>query len=74
MYANFVATDKDAEKLKQAVLSKVDGLTDVVSCIGSWWQKGPILDQTLEEYHKVSKWYTYYVIMPAVWNLTCSKY
>ena len=69
MYVNFIATDEDAEKLKQAILSKVDGLTDVVSSLGSFWRKGPILEQTLEEYRKVSEWYTCHVIMPGVWKL-----
>lgn len=73
MYVNFVATDKDAEKLKQEVLSKVDGLTDVVSCLGSWWQKGPILDQPLEEYRIVSEWYACHVIMTAVWKLMFTR-
>lgn len=48
-----LASDEDAEELKRAVLAKVGMVTDVVYSIGQFWQKGPILDQSLEEYRKV---------------------
>lgn len=48
-----LASDEDAEELKKAVLAKVGMVTDVVYSIGQFWQKGPILDQSLEEYRKV---------------------
>ena len=44
-----VASEESAEELKRSVLAKTGGITDVVAAIGAWWQKGPVLDQSLEE-------------------------
>jgi len=49
-----LASDESAEELRKAILAKVGKVTDVVSSIGVWWQKGPILEQSLEEYRKVA--------------------
>ena len=48
-----LASEESAAELKKAILAKVGTITDVVACIGEWWMKGPILDQTLEEYRRV---------------------
>eukprot|EP00731_Ephydatia_muelleri_P038483 Em0777g3a len=43
---------RDAAMLK-ANVCKAGEITDVVSSIGAWWQKGPVLEQSLDEYNKV---------------------
>ena len=48
-----LASEESAAELKKAILAKVGKITDVVTAIGEFWTKGPILDQTLEEYRKV---------------------
>ena len=48
-----LASEENAAELKKAILAKVGTITDVVASIGEFWAKGPILDQTLEEYRKV---------------------
>lgn len=50
---NSVASEESAEELKRSVLAKTGGITDVVACIGGFWLKGPVLDQSLEEFTKV---------------------
>lgn len=45
-------SEEDARTLRTNVC-KVGEITDVVASIGAWWQKGPILEQSLEEYSKV---------------------
>ena len=47
-----LASEESAAELKEAILAKVGTITDVVASIGDLWMKGPILDQTLEEYRK----------------------
>ena len=48
-----LASEESAADLKKAILAKVGTITDVVASMGEWWEKGPILDQTLEEYRRV---------------------
>eukprot|EP00731_Ephydatia_muelleri_P024590 Em0016g861a len=45
-------SEEDAAMLK-ANVCKAGEITDVVSSIGAWWQKGPVLEQSLDEYNKV---------------------
>lgn len=47
-----VATEENAAKLKENILAKTGCITDVVSCMGAWWQKGPVLDQPLSEFRE----------------------
>ena len=47
-----LASEESAAELKEAILAKVGTITDVVASIGDLWMKGPILDQTLEEFRK----------------------
>ena len=37
----------------KANVCKAGEITDVVASIGGWWQKGPVLEQSLDEYNKV---------------------
>ena len=37
----------------KANVCKAGEITDVVASIGAWWQKGPVLEQSLDEYNKV---------------------
>eukprot|EP00731_Ephydatia_muelleri_P024571 Em0016g842a len=45
-------SEEDAAMLK-ANVCKAGEITDVVASIGGWWQKGPVLEQSLDEYNKV---------------------
>eukprot|EP00731_Ephydatia_muelleri_P024582 Em0016g853a len=47
-------SEEDAAMLK-ANVCKAGEITDVVASIGGWWQKGPVLEQSLDEYNKVHK-------------------
>ena len=40
--------------LRDDILAKTGIITDVISCMGTWWQKGPLLNQALSEYNEVS--------------------
>ena len=53
-YFHFTASEENAAKLRDDILAKTGKITDVVSCMGSWWQKGPLLDQPVSELNKVS--------------------
>ncbi|KAL5484430.1 hypothetical protein EMCRGX_G020927 [Ephydatia muelleri] len=46
-------SEEDAAMLK-ANVCKAGEITDVVASIGGWWQKGPVLEQSLDEYNKPS--------------------
>eukprot|EP00731_Ephydatia_muelleri_P024607 Em0016g878a len=47
-------SEEDAAMLKTNIC-KAGEITDVVASIGGWWQKGPVLEQSLDEYNKVHK-------------------
>lgn len=47
-------SDEAASALRDSV-NKAGEITDVLASIGGWWQKGPILQQSLEEYNAVQK-------------------
>ena len=60
---HFTASEENAAKLRDDILARTGKITDVVSCMGSWqkwWQKGPLLDQPVSDFTKVSLEYHNY--------------
>ena len=68
---HFIASEENAAKLRDDILAKTGKITDVVSCMGSWqkwWQKGPLLEQPVSDFTKVSLEYHNYNITHSTHN------
>ena len=50
---SFSESEENAAKLRDDILAKTNRITDVVSCLGRWWQKGPVLDASFSEFREV---------------------
>ena len=50
---HYTESEENATKLRDDILAKTGYITDVVSCMVAWWQKGPVLDVTLSEFKQV---------------------
>jgi NAD(P)-dependent dehydrogenase (short-subunit alcohol dehydrogenase family) len=48
-----LAVDGDAERVREAALARFGRVDHVVASIGSWWQKGPVVEQSPEEFRAV---------------------
>lgn len=48
-----LAVAGDAERVRDAALTRFGRLDHVVASIGPWWQKGPVVAQTPEEFRAV---------------------